>query len=791
MREWHLGPGDPLYLTLAADVRLCSADYTNDHIWELELGSGEPPSLSLYTTYGLRARSMRIFPRFTEDGTSLCDPMAFATPPHLKRFFSNYFCLNFSPFTGIEVEAEYWVPESQAITGRMMILNHTTGQRKLGFEICGFLVPIEGQSLSNMKMQMVHVLAGQSEGLAPVIILLGGSQPGMGPYPSVQLELELGPGATRRLSWAQAALNDVQTSFELARHVAAYPWEAERTRIELLNASQLVDIHTGDPEWDAALAFCQRAAFSLFFGARDQLPEPSFVQVRQPDCGYSNQGDGSDYPPVWNGQSPLEAYYLSGLLPGAPHLARGLLLNYLEVQADDGFIDCQPGLADQRGGYLAAPMLASLTWDLYRVSGDDEFLADVFPKLLAFWGAWFAPSRDHDDDGLPEWQDFRQTGFEDNPLFSFWQTWAQGVEINLVECPALAAALYREAGCLRRMAELLHRPDDSNLLLARQEILLNGLQSCWSDKSGLYQYIDRDTHACLQGKIVGRLKGGPGSIRVKKNFTQPVRLLVEVQTRGKTMPHPEAIISEYLTKVGEGEVISKQSFHWRENGAVATSQKVYSRIGKIDIRGIGARDKVTIRTVDLTGKDHTLFLPLWAGVPDTHQAQTLIRQSLQDVGRFDRPFGIPACPSVPESRGESVCLSVHPHWNHLIGEGLLAYGYRNKAAQLVTRLMKAVIQNLKQNRSFYRYYHAENGSGLGERNALGGLAPLGLFLQTLGVTLISPICVRLEGQNPFPWSVTIHYRDLTITRHTDRTDVILPNRQTVTVTDPAPCIVSQ
>jgi len=791
MREWHLGPGDPLYLTLAADARLCSPDYTNDHIWELDLGSGEPPSLSLYTTYGLRARSMRIFPRFTEDGTSLCDPRAFATPPRLKRFYSNYLLLNFSPFSGIEVAAEYWVPESQAITGRMMIVNHTTGQRKLGFEICGFLVPIEGQSLSNMMMQMVHVLAGQSEGLAPVIILLGGSQPGMGPYPSVQLELELEPGVIRYMRWAQAALNDAQASFELARRLAALPWEAERTRIDLLNSSQLVDIHTGDLEWDAALAFSQRAAFSLFFGARDQLPEPSFVLVRQPDHGHSDQGDGSDYPPMWSGQPPLETYYLSGLLPGAPQFARGLLLNYLEVQVDDGFIDCQPGLAGQRGRYLAAPLLASWAWDLYRVSGDDEFLAEVFPKLLAFLGTWFAPSRDHDDDGWPEWQDYRQTGFEDNPLYSFWQSWSPGVEINLVESPALAAALYREAGCLRRMAELLHRPGDSNLLLTRQEILLDGLQSCWSDKSALYQYIDRDTHVCLRGKILGRLKDGAGLIRVKQSFKPPVRLLIEVQTKGKTVPHPEAIISEYLTRLGEGEVVSKQSFHWRENGAVATSQRVYSRIGKIEIRGIGVKDKVIIRTVDLTGEDHTLFLPLWAGVPDTHKAQTLIRRSLQDVGRFYRPFGIPACPSVPESQAESVCLSVHLPWNHLIGEGLLAYGCRAEAAQLVTRLMKAIIHNLKQNRAFYRYYHADHGTGLGERNALGGLAPIGLFLQTLGVTIIPPSRVRLEGQNPFPWPVTIHYRDLTITRHTDRTDVILPNRQMVTVTNPAPCIVSQ
>ena len=45
MRDWYLGLDDPLTLTLAADFRLCQPDYLNDHIWELEPGSGDPPAL--------------------------------------------------------------------------------------------------------------------------------------------------------------------------------------------------------------------------------------------------------------------------------------------------------------------------------------------------------------------------------------------------------------------------------------------------------------------------------------------------------------------------------------------------------------------------------------------------------------------------------------------------------------------------------------------------------------------------------------------------------------------------
>ena len=66
MRIWNLGPDDPLCLTMAADSRLTDLDYANDQIWELQLGRGTPAAILLNTTYGLRARHMRIFPQFTE-----------------------------------------------------------------------------------------------------------------------------------------------------------------------------------------------------------------------------------------------------------------------------------------------------------------------------------------------------------------------------------------------------------------------------------------------------------------------------------------------------------------------------------------------------------------------------------------------------------------------------------------------------------------------------------------------------------------------------------------------------
>ena len=78
MRDWSLAPGDPLYLTLAADSRLSIPDYLNDHIWELLFGGGEPPPFHCQTTYGLRAKVHAYFPAFQRRGKAVSDPSAYA-----------------------------------------------------------------------------------------------------------------------------------------------------------------------------------------------------------------------------------------------------------------------------------------------------------------------------------------------------------------------------------------------------------------------------------------------------------------------------------------------------------------------------------------------------------------------------------------------------------------------------------------------------------------------------------------------------------------------------------------
>jgi hypothetical protein len=778
MRDWSLAPGDPLCLTLAADSRLSIPDYLNDHIWELEFGGAEPAALALHTTYGLRAKSMRIFHRYSEGKQTVSDPSAFAQRPIIRRFYPNFLLVDYVPLPNMDVSAEYWVPGSNVICGRVTVANKSNKNRKIKLELCAVLNPIDGQGMATAQNQMVNILAGQTGRLFPILFLTGGPAHGAGPHSSLLLDLELGPGATRQLTWVQAATEALQTSFDLARQTAARPWEAERARLELVNASQTIDIRTADKDWDAAFALSQKTAFGLFFPPNEHLSHPSLVSSRGPDNGYSPRGDGSDYPASWNGQSPFEAYYLSEVLP-ASSAARDLLKNFLALQNEDGSIDGKPGLAGQRGRYLAAPLLASLAWKLYKKSEDDEFLKQVFPQLQKFFWSWFSPEYDEDRDGLPQWKHILQTGFEDNPLFDAWHEWSLGVNISQVHSPALEAMLYNEAACLIKMAEHLEHHESLTLLHEQAAKLRASVESAWQARTGLYHYRERGTGLSLEGRVLLRQEGS-GTATLKMKFEGQIRLLVEVQAQSAGAKRPQIRIHQYASKPAD-EVIESGDYQWRTTGAVYTTKKSFTRLAKISVRGLGAKDTVIVRTLDYTTEDHTLFAPLWAGVPDESHAGQMVARALLDAARFNRPYGVPACPSLTQPDAETVSQSVHLPWNLFVCEGLLRYGFRSDAAKLFVHNMTALIQSLKLNRAFHARYHAERGTGIGERNALSGLAPVGLFLKILGVEILSSTRVRLEGENPFPWDVTIQFKGLKVIRGMKKTEVVFANGKSVTV----------
>ncbi len=795
MRNWNLTLPASFCLPLAADARCAPTDYGDDQIWELSLGAGEPPAIALHTTFGLRARALRLFPRFFLDEGEASDPAEFARPPVLRSFYPNYARLEFSPFVGIDVVAEVWVPESHAILGRFCFINPTEPVRSVHLEWAALLSPAEGQRMAADEIQSTPVLCGQTGELYPLVFLTGGARPGKSPYPSLVLDLDLPPGERACAAWSLTAGSSIEESFESSRRLTALNWDAHIARLELLNAGQ-VEVHTGNPDWDLAFAFSQDICHSLFVGPTPLLPAASFVTTRQPDQGYSLRGDGSDYSHLWSGQTPLDAYFLSGLLlPGSAGLLRGVLDNFLASQTESGFIDLKPGLGGQRSRTLAAPVLASLAWRLHQSTqaapslpgelSSRDYLAQVFPGLLSFFQAWFSPDHDRDQDGMPEWDHPIQTGLEDHPAFSSWHPWSLGVDISSAESPALGALLYRECRALGQIAALLGESDLQASLDEQAERLLTKVETMWDEAAAGYLYRDRDSHLSQERDLLAQ-HTGPGDILLQRQFEQPVRLVFIIETRGETRPQPRIFIyGEGITGQPRIERIEADQVRWSMERGVLTGERVYTSIDRVELQGLLPEDVVSLSTAGYCYQDLTMLFPLWAGIPPAERAAGLVERYLLNPDFYWRPFGLPACPQTSDEM-RAVCGLVHLPLNCLVGEGLLAYGFHAEAAELVSRLMAGILENLKREGVLRRSFQADSAQGSGERNALGGLAPLGLFLDVLGVRLVSPFCAHLQGFNPFPWPVTVKYRGLTIMRQKEKSVVIFPDGQTIEVTDPAP-----
>jgi hypothetical protein len=476
MREWGLTAEAPVFLRIAADARMTVPSYVDDQIWELCLVGGSPSAVALETNYGLRARSMRIFPGFRLDEETWIDPLDFHTPPAVESFLPNYLRISFEPALDLKVVAEYWAKESNLVGGRFTLYNASAEPIHPEMLLHAQLQPGENpQTMSSVSHQGVTVLQGSTGQLAPLLFLSGGPRAAIAPYPALSVSPRLEPGASELFTWAHSACAELQDSLALTRELMAIKWDAEIARIEQAN-SGLVEVETGDPDWDAAFALAQTTSIASFVGPTRHQPHSSIIEERSPNRGYSTHPEGRDHDPDWDGVSAASAYItILQILPSAPELAKGILLNFLASQAPNGTVDWNPGLGGQRSGMQCVPLLATLSWRIYSQTEDREFLSSVYPRLTAFIDTWFGEAYDIDRDGHPEWSNTTQSGFEDWPAYDRRHHWGQGLDIALAETPDLSSYLYREIEALIEMGRALGQTErdqdlSSRLLLARLSV---------------------------------------------------------------------------------------------------------------------------------------------------------------------------------------------------------------------------------------------------------------------------------------------------------------------------------
>ena len=784
----------PIYeiepITLAADARMGPTSYSDDHIWELTSKGGNTTALSFQTTYGLRAQAMRIFPRFREGDLAIQSTSDFIKPPVVTCLYPNFAQLEFSPFEGIDAQSEYWVPESQANAGRFTFYNRSESKRVIQFELACQLTPYQGERMAFQEIKAATVLLGRTSSLHPVVFLTGSPQAGVGPFPSLMHIIKLDPMEMRQVIWSQAALADITQSFEKARSLAARPWEAEKAYIENLNAGNL-EIITGDQDWNRVFHLSTIKAFQLLVGPSPALPNISFVNSRQPDHGHSVRGDGSDYNHLWNGQSPLETYYLCRfLIPSFPRIAKGLLANFIHIQEDDGYIDWKPGLGGQRSRLLATPLLASIAWSISNFEPDLQFLRDVYKPLRKFLDKWFSSEQDRDGDSVPEWDHVMQAGAEDHPVFSETLPGALGADITKAETAGLCAMLFRECTTLIQIARLLGENTDIEYLEEKCRRLKIALETAWEPAQSCYLNWDRDSHQSPPGKLLGR-RTGPGILFIHKQMSIPTRLLIRISPATS----PVSSLAIFIHGAGQTgshrvEQLKLDRINWQGDTTNLTSEQLYTSVNQVTVQGINATDLIEVFVIDFQYFDLSNFLPLWAGLAPPETAKIAIERTLLNPKVCLTRFGL--APPLYHGYGSQTATrqAVHIPWNDLICEGLVSYGYRKQAAKILANIMRAVIASIKRDGVFRRAYDIHTGEGMEESNTLHGLAPIPLFLEILGVRIIDPKKIILLDFNPFPWPVTLKYQGTTVFSLSDRITVIFPNGQTINILDSLPCQVS-
>ena len=744
----HLNKDDPLSLTLAADQRFSQPDFTNDQIWELRLQGGEPPAIVLQTTYGLRARWMRIFPRFVRKNKTYSDPSQFHSPPQIQHIYPNLIHLTCAPYHGLEVQIEYFAVSSQTVACRTKLKNTTILKDTISLEWAALLSPIEEGSGMLPVSTVPCRLIGRTADLVPVLIVEGCTSFGQGSYPTMTLDLELYPGSVHTCTWASAALEQEASSLEAAQDALRIPWEKQSARIELQNSSQQIEIHTGREDWDSALALAQTVASSLILPGENILPNPTFVLSRLPDQGFSFRGDGSDYSYLWKGQTVLDTYYLASLLlPGRFDLVKGFIENFISTQNEDGRIDWRPNLAGQQSRYLAQPVLATLAWQASSYHADPAgWLTGLYPNLLRFFRAWFDPGMDNDQDGFPEWEHAQQTGLEDLPIYNLWHPNTRAIDIRMLEAPALAAFLFREGHSLKHIAQSIGQHEDQAWLDETLTRLKQALEKCWHAKSGLYRYRDTQSHAIQEGGILKNWLGS-GKFSFRRTFKIPQRLLI---TLVPFESNTRAITVKLKGTNGEEEILEEfipKRWTWVAQQAHSSSQNLFRTLSGIEISGADPNDVISLARVSHMQEDVSLFLPIWAEMLPPEKVKKLVDGWL--LTSFHRPYGLPASIVQQYPANPASLNGVSPLWVHLIGQGLLAYGYQAEVMELVSRTMDAVCGSLNRFTSFREYYDADTGQAIGDRNHLRGLAPLGLFLKLIGIEKLTPREILIKTLTPF------------------------------------------
>jgi hypothetical protein len=452
-----------------------------------------------------------------------------------------------------------------------------------------------------------------------------------------------------------------------------------------------------------------------------------------------------------------------------------LLQNILSRQSEDGTLNSRRVTFAFSKPFRECPLLASQYLNLYERSSNLELLRIAFPNLCRSLDPWLGGDAADAGPIHTTWEDPRQLQM-DTGLFNFdiWEESGHGLDIRTAESPALLSMLQLETSALARMAALLDDSDAAEKYQSLTETLADKIRGCWDER--LHTFIYRDSQS---GLTPDRELFYPGKvqkeIRIGKTFLKPQRLQLHLIAADD---HTRACLIRLMGADTAGdpveETIKARDVRWVMRRAHLTSQMLYSSIQTLTFDGLQPEDRFVLETADYAQPDITCLLPLLTNTPS---AEMLTNLSTHHAGIPEEhaAYGLPETWRARHELPPSLPVRTNVLWTSLIIQGLIQTGQLELAAEVFTSLMAAISVGLAQHDGFFPFYNSKDGLPAGNRNALAGLAPVGLLLDLAGIRVLSPTKVILWPRFPLQKPVTVHWQGLSIYKDDSLAKVVFPD----------------
>ncbi len=782
LRPLEIDAASMFRFDLAADARMSPTDYADDQAWTVHLGTGERAAIAMQTQYGGRAGLVSLVPIWRIGQGQVYQQQSYHCAPRVTHFAANFLRVRAEIVPQLLLKARFWVMDSHAAGGEFVLDNHGEEAIELWLELFGH-VAINDQSCKlNILTLGDYSLAlhlGQIGNINPVVTMESAGYEVYGgriSSPKLGCRLTLEPQDSARIPFVVAGLAEMRDSHSVAMNWMSRPWDSYFERIDR-EAAAVPRISTGEAKWDRLIDLSYVLLLQSMLKGNDLLPHPSFVANRASNRGWSRRGDGSDHIRAWSGQDPTLAHLSVPVLANIKaDYAAGIIRNYLVTQDASGMVDRQPGLAGQRQGLLMMPLLARMACEFYQRTGDSAFVAEVFPSLRAFFERWLQDDLDADRDGVPEWRSERQIGYVAFPTFGMGQGWAQGADVREMETPDLLAYLCSEAEALCAMARLLGHDTAENQLGNHLNRLQERLESFWNGSR--YCYRDRDSH--LSSESIELLRGGAGDEKhiIERSLPAPNRVAVRIV--GGVSQRPRISLRlKGRDEQGRDCLIEAdvEEFLWQNRQGIYTTDQALTQIDSIEAKGLSRVYKVYAKTIDSSRLDINHLLPLWTGALPKDRAAALVKIAL-DEKHFLRPNGITMV-SVSDANFDASNArgggGIWMFWLSLVGEGMVKSGFRKEATFLVRRVLERLSQILERDGHLSQFYHADELKGYGEDHHIGGIVPLKLLNDVIGIEIMSSQKVRLSGAFNWGQEIRVEQHGVCVIRNAERTHVEFPS----------------